>query len=160
MIFITVGTQRFQFNRLLIEIDKLIEENKINEEVFAQIGYSTYRPKNYKFKEFINKEEYEEALKNSDIVITHGGTGTIIKAIKLRKRIIAIPRLKDFKEHVDNHQIEIISEFSEIGFLKKIKDLKDLCFEIEAIKNFEIKDYISNTNNIISEIEKYIEGEV
>ena len=51
MIFVTLGSQKFQFNRLLIEIDKLVDEGKITEEVFAQIGYSDYKPKNYKYKE-------------------------------------------------------------------------------------------------------------
>ena len=48
MIFITLGSQKFQFNRLLIEVDKLIVDGKITEEVFAQIGYSDYKPQNYK----------------------------------------------------------------------------------------------------------------
>lgn len=160
MIFITVGTQKFQFNRLLKEIDKLIEENKISEETFAQIGYCTYKPKYYSFKEFINTDEYDEILKKSDIVITHGGTGTIIKAIKLRKKVIAVPRLKAFGEHVDNHQIQIISEFHEIGFLQKVEDLNNLVDTIQRIKNIETKEYVSNTKNIIFEIEKYIEGEI
>ena len=47
MIFVTLGSQKFQFNRLLIEIDRLIEEGKITEKVFAQTGYSDYKPKNY-----------------------------------------------------------------------------------------------------------------
>ena len=160
MIFITVGTQKFQFNRLLKEIDKLIEEKKIFEEVFAQIGYSTYKPKNYAFKEFINSEEYASILKKADIVITHGGTGTIIKSINLRKKIIAVPRLKDFGEHVDNHQIQIISEFSDIGFLQKVDNLDDLYEVFKSIRNFNVKEYISNTKNIIFEIERYIEGEI
>ena len=46
MIFITVGSQKFQFNRLLEQIDLLIENKIIKEEVFAQIGSSDYIPKN------------------------------------------------------------------------------------------------------------------
>ena len=159
MIFITVGTQKFQFNRLLKEVDKLIEEQEICEEVFAQIGYSTYKPKNYSFNEFINSEEYSDILNKADIVITHGGTGTIIKSINLRKKVIAVPRLKAFGEHVDNHQIQIISEFSDIGFLKKVDNIDKLSEALESIRNFDVKEYISNTKNIIFEIEKYIEGE-
>ena len=40
MIFVTLGSQKFQFNRILIEIDKLIEDKYITENVFAQTGYS------------------------------------------------------------------------------------------------------------------------
>lgn len=160
MIFITVGTQRFQFNRLLRAVDKLIEEKKLEEEVFAQIGYSTYKPKFYEFKDFINGEEYDEVLRKSEMVITHGGTGTIIKAVKLSKKVIAVPRLKAFLEHVDDHQIQIINEFSEIGFLDKLEDLSNLNEAIINVRKHEFKEYVSNTSNIILQIEKSIEGEV
>ena len=50
-IFITLGSQKFQFNRMLIEIDKLIENGKITDEVFAQTGASDYKPKNFKYKD-------------------------------------------------------------------------------------------------------------
>ena len=94
MIFITVGTQKFQFNRLLKEVDKLIEEKKITEEVFAQIGYSDYKPKNYRYKDFIDRDEYANIMKKCQKVITHGGTGAIVGAVKQEKKVIAIPRLK------------------------------------------------------------------
>ena len=47
MIFITTGSQKFQFNRLLQKIDELVAEGTIKDEVFAQIGYSDYVPKHY-----------------------------------------------------------------------------------------------------------------
>ena len=160
MKFITVGTQRFQFNRLLKAVDKLIEEKRLEEEVFAQIGQSTYKPKFYEFKEFINGEEYNEVLRKSEIVITHGGTGTIIKAVKLSKKVIAVQRLKAFSEYVDDHQIQIINGLSEIGFLDKVEDLSNLNEAIFNIRKHEFKEYVSNTSNIILQIEKSIEGEV
>ena len=76
MIFVTLGSQKFQFNRLLIEIDRLIEEKKITEEVFAQIGYSDYKPRNYEYKEFLerikNKSIYKSdiSVNENDKIIT------------------------------------------------------------------------------------------
>ena len=46
MVFITLGSQKFQFNRLLRAVDELIEKKVIQEDVFAQTGYSDYEPKN------------------------------------------------------------------------------------------------------------------
>ena len=51
MILITVGSQKFQFNRLLSKIDELIEKKVITDKVFAQIGVSDYKPKNYEFQD-------------------------------------------------------------------------------------------------------------
>ena len=58
MIFVTVGSQKFQFNRLLKEIDKLIQNGKIKEDVFAQIGVSDYKPKNYEYVDFMSQDEF------------------------------------------------------------------------------------------------------
>ena len=94
MIFVTVGSQKFQFNRLLKEIDKLIEDKIIDSDVFAQIGVSDYIPKNYKYIKFLTSEEFNKYLNNCDMVITHAGTGVIVNAVKLEKKVIAIPRLE------------------------------------------------------------------
>lgn len=156
MIFITVGTQKFQFNRLLKEIDKLIEEKKITEEVFAQIGYCDYKPKNYSYKDFIDRDEYVSIMNKSQKVITHGGTGAIVGAVKQGKKVIAIPRLKKFGEHVDDHQIQIVYEFEKVGFILGVKDINMLDISIKDIDKINLKEYTSNTNNIIKEIEKFI----
>ena len=158
MIFITVGTQKFQFNRLLKEVDRLIEENKITEEVFAQIGYSDYKPKNYSYKDFIDRDEYKDIMKKCQKVITHGGTGAIVGAVKQRKKVIAIPRLKRFDEHVDDHQIQIVSEFGKVGFIMGIKNIDMLDEAIANIYKIELKEYSSNTENIIKEIEIFIDS--
>ena len=45
MIFITVGTQKFQFNRLLKTIDNLIENKEIVDKVICQAGTQHILPK-------------------------------------------------------------------------------------------------------------------
>ena len=156
MIFVTLGSQKFQFNRLLIEIDRLIEEGKITEKVFAQTGYSDYKPKNYKFNKFLNRDEFNDIMSKCDKVITHGGTGAIIGAIKKRKKVIAIPRLSEFGEHVDDHQLQITKQFSDMNLsrsINKIDELEECLVEIEKLKfNF----YVSNTKNILDSIEDFI----
>lgn len=159
MIFVTVGSQKFQFNRLLIEIDRLIEEKKITEEVFAQIGYSDYKPKNYDYKEFLGRDMFIDVMNMSDKVITHGGTGAIIGAVKGGKKVIAIPRLYEYKEHVDNHQIQIINEFKELNFIEAVYDIDKLEKAIYNIKIKKYNKYISNTRKIIDSIESFIEQE-
>ena len=90
MIFITLGSQKFQFNRLLKAIDKLVEQGKIKEEVFAQIGYSDYQPINYNYKQFLDRDEFAAMEGKADIVITHGGTGAIIGAVKKGKKVTVL----------------------------------------------------------------------
>ena len=157
MIFVTLGSQNFQFNRLLIEIDRLVEEGKITEEVFAQIGYSDYKPKNYCYKEFLDRDEFMDIMSKCKKVITHGGTGAIIGAVKKGKKVIAIPRLSKYGEHVDDHQLQITKQFSDMNLsrsINKIDELEECLVEIEKLKfNF----YVSNTKNILDSIEDFIE---
>lgn len=153
----TVGSQKFQFNRLLKEIDRLVEENKITEEVFAQIGYSDYRPKNFDYTEFLDRDECSKWMNKCSKVITHGGTGAIIGAINSGKKVIAVPRLAKFGEHVDDHQLQIISKFKEMNLIICVNDINNLYKTIESIDLLEFKKYQSNTKNIIKSIDEYIQ---
>lgn len=159
MIFVTVGSQKFQFNRLLKEIDNLIQEGKIQEEVFAQIGASDYKPKNYSFKEFITQDEFNNYINESHIVITHAGTGVIINAIKRGKKVIGVPRLAKYGEHVDDHQIQLIKEFTEMNFIMSAYDTTQLYDRIKEIDNKKFNEYKSNTEVLIEDINKFITGE-
>ena len=156
MIFLTVGSQKFQFNRLLKKIDNLVEIGIIQEEVIAQIGYSDYIPKNFKYKQFMDRDEFKYILDICDKVKTHGGTGAIIGAVKKGKRVLAIPRLKEFGEHVDNHQLEIVSQFKELGFIETVDNIEDLEEALSYIDLIESKYYISNTNTIIESIDRFM----
>ena len=97
MIFITTGSRSFQFNRLLEAVDKAIEKGDISDEVFAQVGSSNYKTKHYKSVGFLNHEDFNERMNNCDIVLTHGGTGVIVNAVKMGKRVVAVPRLMIIK---------------------------------------------------------------
>lgn len=157
MIFITVGSQKFQFNRLLKEIDRLVQENKIMpDEVFAQIGHSTYQPKQYQYKKFLDKEEFTKAISESVIVITHGGTGSIITGLKNSKKVIAVPRSVKYGEHVDDHQYEIIEQFENSNMIYAVLEITDLETAISQVKNMEFRKYESNTRNMIKMLEEYL----
>lgn len=158
MIFITLGSQKFQFNRLLKAVDELVERGKIKEEVFAQIGYSDYQPVNYKYKKFLDRDEFASMEGKADIVITHGGTGAIIGAVKKGKKVIAVPRLAKYGEHVDDHQIQLIAQFKGQNLICGLDDATELEDGLKFVKEHEFDAYRSNTKTIIESIERFIEG--
>ena len=159
MIFIILGSQKFQFNRLVKEVDKLVENGYITEEVYAQIGYSDYEPKNFKFKRFMDRDEFNRIENAANIIITHGGTGAIIGAIKKNKRVIAVPRLVKYGEHVDNHQIQLIEQFKSQNLICGLNSCDELGNAIKNIMDISFNSYNSNTERYIESIEKFIEGE-
>lgn len=156
MIFITLGSQKFQFNRLLKKVDELIGEGVVKDDVFAQIGASDYKPKNYAYKEFLSREEFVEKTNLCDLIITHGGTGAIIGAIKKGKKVIAIPRLEKYGEHVDDHQLQLLDQFRQLNLIWACKDCEELEYALKEIKNKEFNEYQSNTQTIVNSIERFI----
>lgn len=158
MIFITTGSRSFQFNRLLEAVDKAIESGAITDEVFAQIGSSNYPIKNYKYKEFLNHDEFNEKMRNCDIVLTHGGTGVIVNAVKMGKRVVAVPRLAKYQEVVDDHQIQLVQAFEKLGMVTACYDCNKIGIAIEEAKGKEVKPYVSNIQTIIDSIDALICG--
>ena len=69
MIFVTVGSRNYQFDRLFIKLDELYEDETLTEEMFAQIGTSEYKPKHYEYKDFITPEEFAEKIQEADTSI-------------------------------------------------------------------------------------------
>lgn len=159
MIFVCTGSRNYQFDRLIKKLDELVEKKEIKDTVYAQIGDGNYFPKNMQYKNFIDAEEYKRCQEKADIVITHGGTGSIVGALKNRKNVIAVPRLAKYGEHIDDHQLQIVREFEKSGYLLAVEDIDELA---EKIKFFEqgnrlhkfesdglmvdiIKEYINNS---------------
>lgn len=156
MIFVVLGTQKFQCNRLLKEIDRLVEMRLIKEQVFAQQGYSDYVPKYYCSVNFLDKEEFENKIAECSLVIAHSGVGTILTAINHNKPVIVFPRLQKYKEHVDDHQIGIASVFHKKHLVLMCNEGDNLSDLIERSKSFQFRTYTSQRERVIELIKIYL----
>ena len=85
MILVLLGTQNNSFHRLLEKMDELINKGIINEKVIVQSGYTNYESKNMRVFDLIPQEELERYQEQADLIITHGGVGSIVSSIKKRK---------------------------------------------------------------------------
>lgn len=157
MIFVTLGTQDKDFSRLLKIIDNGINKGIIKEEVLAQIGYTKYKTKNFKTIDFTDMDRFEKIMEKCDLLITHGGVGSIISGLHHQKKIIAMARLKKYGEHTNDHQKQIIKKFVKDGYITELKNEKNLDAAIKEAKRKRVKAYRSNTENMINLIEDYIE---
>ncbi|MDO4619589.1 MAG: PssE/Cps14G family polysaccharide biosynthesis glycosyltransferase [Lachnospiraceae bacterium] len=157
MIFVTLGSQKFPFDRLLRKIDELIEDGVITEEVFAQTGASSYKPKHYNYEAFIDNEKYAHYNRKADIVIAHGGSGAIINAVKLGKPVIAVPRLSEYGEHVDDHQLEIIEVFEKQKLILACRDVEQLGQALREVVEQDFEIYHPNTDRYIRDLDQYLQ---
>ncbi len=156
MILIILGTQKFQFNRLLMIMDKLIEDKKITDQVIAQIGNSNYKPINYEYHDFFNSMKFDSLISKADVIITHGGVGSMISALIKNKKIIVVPRLKKYNEHIDDHQLELAKEFQKRDYIILNTDLSELYSDLYNIDSFEPNAYKSENKRILYEINEFI----
>ena len=108
--------------------------------------------------DLIPAEKFEDYVEKADLVITHGGAGSILTAIKHHKKVIAAARLSKYKEHTNNHQKQIVKEFSQDGYIMELRDFNKLGKLIEKSKSFVPRKFESNTKNMINLIDEYIES--
>lgn len=158
MILVLLGTQDNSFHRLLDKIQELIDKKVIKEEVVVQAGRTKYQSKDMKIFSLVSQDKLKELTKKADLVVTHGGVGSIVMSLKMGKKVIAVPRLSAFGEHVNDHQIQIVDSFDKQGFLIGVIELDSLEKALEKAKTFKPKKFISQTDNMIKIIEDFIDN--
>lgn len=150
MIFGAVGTNSWDFTRLIKELDIIASE--IDEDVVIQIGNNDYTPKHAKFFNFISKNEIDNIYKKSRVIVSHAGIGVILSAIRNNKTIIIVPRMKRYGEHFDDHQIDTAKKLEKEGILVvwDIKELKPI------LTNNDLNSSFKKNNELIVNLKNYI----
>lgn len=156
MIFVILGTQDKAFDRMLKEIEELKKDNIINSKVIVQAGSTAFKSNEMEILDYIPMANFNKYIEEADLIITHGGVGSILDSIKRNKKVIAIPRLLKYHEHANNHQIEIVEKFDELGYIKDCGNLKRLGNKIMEIDDFVPKKFESNNKKFIEKLESFI----
>lgn len=143
MVFVSVGTQKQQFTRIF----QMVEDSKeLKEDIVAQTGNTHFESKKMKILPSIDSDIFEEYIKKADIIICHGGVGTIFNALENNKKILVVPRLGKYKEHINDHQLEVASELEKEGYLLVYKEGNEFDEYVKKLKEFTPKKYIQNKN--------------
>jgi UDP-N-acetylglucosamine transferase subunit ALG13 len=159
MILVLLGTQRLSFARLLAALDESIDKGLIADAVTVQRGHTEYVSAHMHMIDFIQKDEFQRFVEQADLIITHGGVGSILAGVKAGKKVIAVPREKVHGEHVNDHQAQIIEAFDAQGYIKGVFDMRSLEQAILSIGDFTPKPYVSNTAHMIEIIAEFIDAD-
>ena len=113
-----------------------------------------------KIFDLISNDEFDDLLSKCSLVITHGGVGSIMSAIKMGKKVIAVPRQKKYDEHVNDHQLEIINTFKNQGLIIGINNVKELPQALEEAKSMKPKQINNGTSKIVQIIDEFIQNDI
>ncbi len=158
MILVLLGTQDKPFERILKAVSNQIKKGNIKEKVIVQVGCTKFSDDKIETFDFISKEELQTLIKKARIIITHGGVGIITECITKGKKVIVVPRLRKYKEHTNDHQLQITKEFSEKGYVLPLYDTRQLAKALDKIKTFKPVKYESNTEKFKESIINYIDN--
>ena len=115
MILVTVGTEGFQFDRLMKWISILVKQDWIQEKIIVQYGSCIFVPSRVEAHKLLPAFEFQELAMSANLIIGHCGEGTLSLVEKIKAPYILVPRVAAFKEHVDNHQLELANELAKTG---------------------------------------------
>lgn len=158
MILMVCGTQKFPLDRMLMEMDRLIETGAVTEEVFAQIGHSAYEPKHYQWARFVAGDAFEEKIKACDLLLTHSGVGTILTGKELGKPVLVYPRSAKYGEHVDDHQWQIAREFRKRDYVLICEEASRMAQRIEECRRFSFRTLSTGENVQTGVIRNFLQG--
>ncbi len=156
MLFLTIGTL-FGFDRLVRAVDDAIEAGKITDEVFAQIGPGSYRPRRMKFVEMLAKDEFEKTMSESNGMISHAGIGSINAAIKSARPMAVFPRLKRYGEHVNDHQLDTARKFEALGCVLVAYEESELPMRCLQLKTFRPAPRTANVQGLIKRLQRFLD---
>ena len=157
MILVTLGTQDKTFVRLLDEIDKLINKGIIQDKVIVQAGFTKYSSDNMEIFDLIPQDEFNNLMSKADLVITHGGVGNIISALEKNKKVIAVPRLAKYKEHINDHQTQIIAKFNALGYIIGLQDVDELENAFKKVKKFKPQKFVHDNSKMLNLVSQLID---
>jgi UDP-N-acetylglucosamine transferase subunit ALG13 len=133
LLFATVGAT-LPFDRLVRSVAELKAEGEIPEEVVVQTGVGGHAPQGLAVRETLPFDEVQTLLKDAAIVVCHGGTGSLITALRQGCQVIAMPRLEELGEHYDDHQSEITDAFVQRGLIQTARSVDELRAALRAAR--------------------------
>lgn len=161
MIFVTVGTHEQAFDRLIEYIDRLKENEVIQENVVIQTGYSTYEPKYCKWQKLFPYQEMIKLVDEARIIITHGGPSSFIMPLQIGKTPIVVPRRLELNEHVNDHQVAFSKAVAErmgtIIVVDKLEELEKTILNYDQIIKKMDNGLASNNAKFNADLSKIVD---
>lgn len=158
MILVTVGAQ-MPFDRLVKGVDAWAELRG-RDDVLAQVGPDSWKPRKARWVEFLAPEEFKRAVEEADVVVAHAGMGSILTALELGKPILVMPRRGDLRETRNDHQVATAQRFLEQGRVAVAFDETELAEKLDALGTLRGGERIGSraSEGLLKAVRAFIDG--
>ena len=157
LLFATVGAI-IPFDRLVTSVANLKANGTITERVIAQVGKDGVSPEGIETVETLPFEEMQRLLRDAEFVVCHGGTGSLITALREGCRVVAMPRLFDLGESYDHHQDEITDAFAQRGLISVARDEAELARALAEARSREPAMMTTDPSELKAYLEELLAG--
>jgi UDP-N-acetylglucosamine transferase subunit ALG13 len=138
-------------------VDAAFEAGLIEEEMFGQIGETSYKPRNFRYVGSLDKDIFDQMCKKASRIIGHAGIGTITIALKHDKPLLIMPRLEKEGEVVNDHQVAIAKRFEMLGYVLVAYGVEDLPEKIRLLKTFVPRKRTGQVELVAERITKFLD---
>jgi UDP-N-acetylglucosamine transferase subunit ALG13 len=153
MILVTTGISGAPFDRLLHAVDSI----GTDEELVIQHGPSRVRPAGATCVSFLPFDELSALIGRASTVITHAGAGSVLIALTQGKRPIVVPRLPQYGELVDDHQLVFARHLAASGLATLVERPEDLARTLAAQPERELRRDGGNSS-LVDELSVYLKS--
>jgi beta-1,4-N-acetylglucosaminyltransferase len=122
-ILVTVGMHYQGFERLIKKMDEIAHNSGIK--VVMQIGNSSYIPKNADYFTFTGYRNMNELMQRSKVVVCQGAM-TAIDCLLHNIPVVAVPRLQELGEVINDHQVVFAKKLENLGLSVCVDNLDQL----------------------------------
>ena len=159
MIFATVGNATQGFTRLLNAVDEAAGAGVFGDEpVFIQTGNNPgFQASHCQQEGFVEMSRFEALIRDSSLVISHGGSGTLINLLQAGKVPVVMPRRREYSEHVDDHQVELVKALAAEGRVIPVFEPEDLEEAVMSGKTKNRQRVTSQGSQLVALVSQAIE---
>lgn len=155
IVLVTVGTNQYDFERLftMLSAMPLYHDKRVKWVIQTAHNKLTQLPANGKIVEMISRDEMESLVKQSSLVISHCGIGSINLMLSYQKKVIFVPRVAKYNEFSDDHQLQIANEIGSELFTVNQPDtpMPEVTFEELAARDILINP-VDTTNYAMAKV--------
>lgn len=149
VILVTLGTHPQPMDRVVSAIDDLLERGVISDHVIIQSAAFGRIPRLAQAVGIADYETLAAWAQGADVIVTHGGPGSIMLALAAGRQPVVIPRRADQGEHVDDHQLRFARWLTKRRGLTLVEDMTTLG---EAIEQARIQPTIARPTGPAPEV--------